>query len=759
MSSRKRPRTVLSGLVLSTADHDESDRASIQAQAERLGASFRPDPTSPDLTHLICDRAGGLQHRAISRRNTVRASAKLIHILRRSWLTQCEAAGVLVTTDTYALPPLADFVICVSGLGSNEKATLASYAADLGAHYHKSLGQNCTHLLCDTPSGRKYDFARGTPSIRIVRPRWLHECARLNSLVDELPFELSRPEPSESAAPGPLVTPTLSTSQSQPPQQPAISSLPVVPPAAADTHSVAKSDHDQPVSPLDSLCVYLAPSPARDVDKHAPLRAKALDLLARAGATAVPYATSHPNVIIVLRAPVATSAQSAIATAADAGVPVVSLDWLRACVAKGRVLDVEPMYAPPNWKRASVEPDASQSLIDVSITSRVFVGCRASLGPLSTRDSNQAGDVSHAMRAGRGHVLPLDAMGGVAAGVATHVVCAPDVRDGDRDLLDVAEKANPHMAAVTPFWVDSCVAARKLLSPDACVLFRPIAYATPLRDMVAKRVVVTLSGFQRTGERDWNRRRDVLSRLAVLLGAQYCERMRRKGTTHLVADGRVKGNSDKVAKAREWDIAVVGHDWLVACARAGRMVGVEGYPVSTEDAGDDGVERNVGAAGTQGVMQGPTQGVTQAGTQAGTQVVRSARRSTPRRSARLRRELEGAGEDGEGVGEGALKKKLFSEKLFTDFTAVLLKDRGDHEDSRAGAEEVDADAAVDVDEVLRRSRSASIDGHGDHDSRSKWSMDASQSQVIMHRDLTPPGTPTGTGKGVVTRAAKRARAR
>lgn len=512
-----------------------------------------------------------------------------------------------------------------------------------------------------------------------------------------------------------------------------------------------------PEDELESLCVYLTQSPLRDNDKHTPLRAKALKLLAHAGATALPELKPYPSVIVVLRVPIAPSTVSELKTAMEAGVPLTSLRWLEASVQQRKVLPFEDFPAPQWEIQSSNDPSASldgmsmsQSLSQAAATSRVFQGCRIFLGALWLRDETMCTEVERQLIGGRAKILPHDRSGEVVSGVPTHVVCAPFVQVRERTLLDTLRQSNRHIAPVTPFWVDSCVAAERLLQVRMCVLFSPLWHEMPLRDMKEKRVSITLSGFQQKGEDMWNRRREVLSRLAELLGAKYSERMRRRATTHVVADSRCSG-SDKVKKAREWGIQVVSHDWLLSCAAAGKVVAEEAYsievgvnhensaprirthPATVAEVDDDENElrgtlhRQINSPGTQ---------------------------STPRRASR--RQVQG----GRNIGQPEAKDGSADAaiNLFKRLTAGLeeqaIKKLGDTIDDVALTGGGDGNHDEDDRFRGRRSRSGSRDAVGtDHE----WSLDASQSQVIVHRDLTPPPTPQGKTRSASSRVAKRPR--
>lgn len=749
-------RCVLQGVVIcATAIDTPEDYAAIEGQAKRLGAKFSNELAS-EVSFLVCTRAGSKKHRSVCERNARVGLAQRVLVVKPSWLEACENAALRVSAQTHLLPPLAGMELCCSGLQMDEKSQIEKLALELGARYTKVLGSRCSHLICCTPRGRKFEYARNAPHIAVVRPKWVHECARLNLLVDETPFRLM-------TSTSPAVTDEGSRGQSSVVNPSLVDSASHAPTSAPPAHAMDSSPMSV-VSPpcLDALRIYLTECTFRDEDKYAPLHAKALRLLAHAAATAVPD-PRLANFIVVPRPPVPESATRSIKKAVEAGIPVLSVRWLEDCVAQNALLPTEnyPVNWELNWKSGGLQgagtsrdslPSQSGSL-QIPPTSSTFHGCRVSLGALWLRDEAACAHVERQLRSGRAKVYDHDASGAVTVGVPTHIVCASDLQAREHLLLDTAARDNPRVAAVTPFWIDSCEATGKLLCVDLCVLFTPLKHAVPLREIIEQRVSITLSGFQHRGgggegEGQWNRRREVLSRLADLLGAKYSEKMRRRGTTHVVADARAAG-SDKVRKAREWGIHVVSVDWLLACARTGKVVAPEAFPVAEK------MERDVDEDANDG-----TKPLTAAAAEAAAaltprklkELTQTTPRSTPRRSGGAR-----AGEGGTQQGNGDVKDG-FAEtdaiNLFKRLTAGLDKHATDDLDDSLGNMPEDGDAGDDRFRG-RRSRSASREAIVITDK--EWSMDASQSQVIVHRDLTPPPTPKSRTRSLLTRAAKRPR--
>lgn len=749
---------ILRGDVVCTTILDSSDLyVHVQAQVARLGATFSNEITN-EVTHLITNRAGSPKHRTACGRNARVSLAERVLVVRPDWLDACVHAALRVNAEPYLLPPLAGMEICCSGLSADEKGLVERLAGELGAKYNKVLGGKCTHLLCDVPSGKKFEHAMTMENVSIVRPRWIQDCSRMNLLIDERPYHLNfnhgdddDDDDTMSKAQTSVVNGSvLDTRHHQEMRLTSTlkKSLDLNSSQAIIQQPEETTNRNKNGIPLDSLRVYLTQSAIHGEEKHAPLRMKALRLLARASATLVPeLSAALTNFIVALRVPVAASTKAAMKAAVDAGIPVVPLRWLEDSVSQGCVLPVSS-YAVPDWETgrqlqtdyAVVGGDMDDS--EVVVKSDTFKGIRISLGALWLRDDQGMKHVRRQLMEGHANVLAHDMQGHAVAGVPTHIVCASDIQSRERGILEKAREENEHVVAVTPFWVDSCEAIGKILSVHMCVLFAPLTFRVPIRRMVDMRVSVTISGFQRKNESDWNRRREVLSRLTELMGARYSEKMRRIGTTHLVADDRAK-SSEKATKAKEWGINVVTHEWLLACAATGKVADVSTYQVKRTD-------------DVENVMMGDGDEI------------------TPRRSSRIHKQAD-----------SKKKRSLRDNETITLFQKLQegLDDQGvkqtqaliNDDDRRRRIHMPDDDNQVEP-FMRRSSRSNSRDAvvagaaaaaqaagvglgpiPGMPSGNSEWSIEASQSQVIVHRDLTPPPTPRKGGRQVMTRAAKRAR--
>nr|KAJ3423057.1 hypothetical protein HK105_003688 [Polyrhizophydium stewartii] len=87
----------------------------------------------------------------------------------------------------YLLPPFKGILVCVSGYPTSIRSEIEQRVMDLGGAFTFALSRDCTHLICSSPSGSKYNFAREW-KLSIVSIEWLNECCRKNGRVDEADF-------------------------------------------------------------------------------------------------------------------------------------------------------------------------------------------------------------------------------------------------------------------------------------------------------------------------------------------------------------------------------------------------------------------------------------------------------------------------------------------------------------------------------------------------------------------------------------------
>ena len=154
---------------------------------------------------------------------------------------------------------------------------------------------------------------------------------------------------------------------------------------------------------------------------------------------------------------------------------------------------------------------------------------------------------------------------------------------------------------VSPVWVRACTEENQPFDPADCPgLFRPPRW--PVRLLPAdtsdrsKRLVVSVTGF--VDSTRW-----AVKHALLLVGAEFTDTLTRRNT-HLVAKedavtGGEGSRSQKVVKADEWGIKIVGVEWLHRVMRHGRdgadddLVGENGSAIAT--IGEVGVKAEAAA--------------------------------------------------------------------------------------------------------------------------------------------------------------------
>lgn len=753
-------------------------------------------------THLLCGRAGTRFHRATCKRNA--AGKPPIAIVRLSWLAACSRVGAAVDTAEHALPPLAAFEVCCSAVEPEEKVRVEEICGRNGAVYKRSLRPSCTHLLCSEPLGDKFEHAKKEQgkSPFLVDKEWIFECDRQGTLLDEADFpvmgcvdargkfeatgevpekaegpekdevpekdddedkdeedavkpvkkkkkksaqwppkvdvEMTQ-EPIEQGEEEKALSPVTMVKKRQRP-----SAVEPVPPSTSQVAPSCQSPNSRsstPTSLLDACTFYIAPPHRKPKITNRRIRS----LIALAGGTISAALSSRVNHII-LTPPLHPSHLSEIAKAQKLGAKVVSHSWVESTV---RDSTIPPVVEVPRdqWIIDQTPRPQSQLVGPVprtEVVSTLFQGMRCALGPLALFDSTLVHNIAVKLQRGRAKVLQHDETGVVTSGVATHVICGESLPAGSKKLIEHAQEQNKYATVVSTAWVDTCLDENTLMPTSDCVLYEPVLFETPLTGFVSGTVNITISGHQIKDDLVMNRRREVLSRLARVLGANYSERMTRSKTTHLIVDGRTMQRSNKRERARDWGIAVVSYEWLLACAKQGCLVNAADYPFKEVPVEDDEGMVDVGENGEDEIRAGRIR--------EGGKEVTSPRLTASGRKRRSSR-LQTTYDDAEPKQEPKAEENEEAGETSEATIALFQQFANNFEPTQAG---VAADEnAVTGPRVRRRARSRPRTGDGPEiDIEREWSLDASQSQVIQHRDLTPPPTPKRTS---IPRAAKRGR--
>ncbi|KAI0565442.1 hypothetical protein FGB62_18g311 [Gracilaria domingensis] len=263
--------------------------------------------------------------------------------------------------------------------------------------------------------------------------------------------------------------------------------------------------------------------PLRDNDKHAALRAKALQLANLGGASISTELTDMVNYIVVVRMTIAPSKIPHIREAQECGTMAATLEWLEDCILQQKLLDSAKYHVPQLAEVTMPEPSQPSSRARI-VTSSTFLGLRVAVGLLAVRDASTAYTICSQLSSGRAKILAHDAAGYVTSRSPTHVLCGHNMTSTELEVINDAQSRNSRVLKVTQFWVDMCVKAERLL---------------PVSDFVVQKVSLSISGFQNSRERDWNRRREATDEQKV--GLEIVKKCSRRGNGVFGAEGYALG--------------------------------------------------------------------------------------------------------------------------------------------------------------------------------------------------------------------------
>ncbi|KAL2916595.1 DNA topoisomerase 2-binding protein 1 [Polyrhizophydium stewartii] len=185
-----RARGALAGFVVCVSALSEADRALVERRVLELGGSFSGCLTT-QVTHLISSSTSTEKYK----RNGFLASSRHPPTTSRfeplstlgAMLEELTFCACLQPFQHYLLPPFKGILVCVSGYPTSIRSEIEQRVMDLGGAFTFALSRDCTHLICSSPSGSKYNFAREW-KLSIVSIEWLNECCRKNGRVDEADF-------------------------------------------------------------------------------------------------------------------------------------------------------------------------------------------------------------------------------------------------------------------------------------------------------------------------------------------------------------------------------------------------------------------------------------------------------------------------------------------------------------------------------------------------------------------------------------------
>lgn len=784
----------VSSTGLEPADVDAVRRA-VEAAGGRYSAALRSD-----VTHLVADAAGSEKHRSVCAGRFLGAVA----VVRRAWVEELRGCGdgELPPVEPHLLPPLTGLTVCATGF--TDRAYVQGLLRKSGAVHAKSLSMACSHLVAAKPEGKKYDFAMRRPIkiVSIDWLRDCVERSALLPEADYVVGE-PPPVPSQVAAPSSVPTPLPPLPPPDRSRSALPSAANSLAETVVQTEQQSTNEelaHITPSFALESCCVYIVPC-MQDADPAIRRRrVRVMRLAALSSAMVSPRWSPAVTHAVLVSVPIVPAQVEELRQAQARGVIIVDRDWMQHSANCGAMM-AESDYPPPTWTTGKMSQafldNSSGAAAQVvrenastlggrhsrgasNLAPPVFQGVRLALGPLAMQAPDLCAELSSVVLAGRGKVLTHDGTGRVLSGVPTHVLCPMGLSAGELAVVASMRENNVHVELVTRMWVEECVVEKRLISASSCVLFTAREFDLPLCDFRERKVVIAISGFMtKLPNPDRNLRRDVLGALANILGAEYSERMNRRTCTHLIVESSCTEISEKVKCAIMWNVPVVTEHWLLACAKEGALLPLDPYTWGCKRPSGKPLQRLPSGNDVLVVKTIPEENFLPPPAPVRRKRPADSKshdrdRSTPRRkSSRVSPPDPAASAE-------ALMKQL----------AVSLVKATDASTACAGGGKVNASGAVDNgsrgasigddrgDALLAHSvvrpclagkslEEDALRNFGDHDAadlqllretgsgvpvrdelgrdvalprRSEWSLEASQSQMIMHRDLTPPPT-------------------
>lgn len=160
----------------------------VKAWGDRLDTEVTPKL-------LIVAPSMGYEHSNEMRRS-------MVPTITEDWLWACIAEGRLVPTRPYSPDPLnfmRKVMISCSGLSDGDRDAICAGVRSAGGDSHDTLTKFTTHLIAVDPDADEVQtvYAHSDVDIKVVRPEWVDDCMKLQTLVDERPYLLK--DPAESA--------------------------------------------------------------------------------------------------------------------------------------------------------------------------------------------------------------------------------------------------------------------------------------------------------------------------------------------------------------------------------------------------------------------------------------------------------------------------------------------------------------------------------------------------------------------------------
>ncbi|KAJ5894267.1 hypothetical protein N7495_005958 [Penicillium taxi] len=181
-ADKERP---LSGAVICFTSVSLDQRTQLVSFAKEMGAIERPDLTS-EVTHLLVGATDSPKYKFVARErnDVVVLRPEWIEAVRQFWMLD-EDTDIQALEAKYKLPSLFGLTICITGFSDmGFRTKMHDTTVENGADFRKDLTKSVTHLIARNGEGEKYKFATQW-NIKVVTIKWFNDSLERGMILDE----------------------------------------------------------------------------------------------------------------------------------------------------------------------------------------------------------------------------------------------------------------------------------------------------------------------------------------------------------------------------------------------------------------------------------------------------------------------------------------------------------------------------------------------------------------------------------------------
>ncbi|KAI0688222.1 hypothetical protein BC835DRAFT_1373595 [Cytidiella melzeri] len=562
-------------------------------QAIELGAQPLNDLTDK-VTHLLALEPGSAKYKCALQNN--------IPVMHPSWITDSyetwlkgDDLNLTESIQMHRLPIFSKVVLCLSSVGDDDERTeIVRRVKEEGGSCVANIERpvKVTHLLCTTGLDAMTERMRYAEKfnkqrearIRMVWQEWFWDSLKVGGRCDEDSYDVSEPRPIREPTPDPATSPPRSSS-------PAGQHVGVLHDACSaagqrGADALANQDEEEVAVPLkraraiseqlwrsimrprglDVQCGKLIRSPSK---ARGPSRGA--DNTELSPTKVKPKDTSHDE------------PQEGVETIEQQRSVLASFQRSHSSAARRKDTSSRQQL----FKKAAPDAELQYSAEESSVNSqRVETGIAGSSNSAPTKPGRSqhenvlfSGLVFCPMGEARSPQVKtaIEEAGGRVVGESSDESVTFVIVRLVSGSKFYREEADEHLRAIyrTECWLERCLSEWRVCSADEHLSFTPLKVAIPVPE--TQGISLSVSGLEES-EACWVRR------LVRALGMHFAPAFSRR-TTHLLCPSRAGAKNDK---AREWNIPVVGMDWLAEIASTGEVKPCHQAHLEPERAGAKG---------------------------------------------------------------------------------------------------------------------------------------------------------------------------